>query len=147
MAVALSLAGRGRATKRAIDKPALNREETLTSLIERYYEMNSEKRALEKAQKELQQQIAGMLEIPIDEKEIVFLAGDLEARHYYPTLRWITPYDLYRHDPELLWRLGSVPLGAAEQALPADIFHEMVTVEYSNTPQLRIAKFIKKGDD
>lgn len=140
-----SLAGHAR-TMRATKKTAPSREETLTDLIERYFEMNSEKRALEKAQKELQQQIAGLMEIPVDEKEVVFLAGDLEARHYWPVVRSIAPHVLYQYDPELVWRLCSVPLGSAEQALPADAFHDMLEVRYADTPQLRISKKVEKSE-
>ncbi len=141
-----SLAGHAR-TKRVITKTPANREEILTDLIERYHETNMEKRALEKAQKELHQQIAGMLEIPIDKKEVIFATENLEAKHYWPVVRSITPHRLYEYDPEFVWRLCTVPMGAAEQSLPADVFHEMVEVRYADTPQLRIQKIVKKDSE
>ena len=113
---------------------------TLEDMIDKYGELSAAINNMEKEKKFLKGQIDMGVVLLEGEEVAVVEAGEFQAEKYFAKKTTVSPERVKEFDEDTFWRLVKIGVTDAEAVLPADVFHDCVSVELSNIPSLRIVK-------
>lgn len=115
-------------------------EMTLEEEIDLAGQLNQQIGAMKKQYEGIRESIQMKMEIPENQMEASLEGEEFVATLKYPEKTIIDPRALLKADKELFWQIVNVPVAAAKENLPGDVFHEISTVQVGEVPQLSIRK-------